>query len=293
MPSSSSFEVGGSGRGADGLMSAEAVQSSGGAPLRYRGSTNNNSNVYTGARKEKGIQFSTSEQSFFGSVSHVLTFEPGSVRPLLALLFVPDLTVFYSISQWVHHLIAIGWAIFLMILLGETAFPDGAMGTPACSSDDVTRNRNMCQLVDVLEEAADNFQWLIGFILSGFVAASVATWATRRKNYAALCGTARNLNILVASFVPLDAGNYDLMDVRKTLGRWIMLAMELAMLKARGAMDSADGREHLSSLSLLEPGEWEAMVTGDRHSTVFWWILTEMVKMRTYISYNIILSAQI
>ena len=37
-------------------------------------------------------------------------------------------------------------------------------------------------------------------------------------------------------------------------------------------MDSEAGRVHLLSTKLLEPDEWEALVPGDRHSTVFWWI---------------------
>lgn len=31
-------------------------------------------------------------------------------------------------------------------------------------------------------------------------------------------------------------------DTRATLGRWVMLAFELAMLKSRGNMDSDEGR---------------------------------------------------
>ena len=37
-------------------------------------------------------------------------------------------------------------------------------------------------------------------------------------------------------------------------------------------MDAEAGRAHLLSTKLLETAEWEALVPGDRHSTVFWWI---------------------
>jgi hypothetical protein len=269
---------GSSQKGTDDLI-PDTPSSSSGAAAKYQGNTNTVFNGSTGTffEKEAGIKFAKSDEGFHGTVSHILTFESGKVRPVLGIFLVPDLTVFYSPTQWIHHFIAIGYAVFLMIFLGETSFPDGAKGSPACSEDDAGHNGNMCQLNDVLSEAADNFQWLIGFVLAGYVATSVATWATRRRNYAALCGTARNLNILVASFIPLDPGDSELMQVRQTLGRWIMLAMELSVLKARASMDSDGGREHLVRLSLIEPGEWEAMVDGDRHSTVFWWIQMELV----------------
>lgn len=44
-------------------------------------------------------------------------------------------------------------------------------------------------------------------------------------------------------------------------------------------MDTDEGRQHLQNMSLLEPGEWEAMVPGDRHSTIFWWIQLELVQL--------------
>ena len=185
--------------------------------------------------KEPGIKFAKSD-GFHGTVSHILTYDPSRVRTLMGLFVSPDLTVFYNLKQWGHHFIMVGYAVFLMLILGQTAFPDGEMGSPACSDADPTKNRNMCSLNTVLEEGTDAFQWLIGFILAGFVATSVATWATRRRNYAALCGTARNLNILVAAFVPLDSGDAEMMATRTTLGRWVMLAMELAMLKVDNAM---------------------------------------------------------
>ena len=131
-----------------------------------------------------------------------------------------------------------------------------------------------------MEDATEHFQWLIAFLLSGYVATSVAMWGTRRTNYASLCGNARNLNILLSSLVPLDPDDKALCESRKTLGRWVMLAFELAMLKARGNMDSDAGRDYLLSCGLLADGEWEVMVNGDRHSTVFWWIALKVEQLR-------------
>jgi hypothetical protein len=131
----------------------------------------------------------------------------------------------------------------------------------------------------VLETATEDFQWLIAFILAGYVATTVSMWGVRRTNYASLCGNARNLNILLSSLIPLDVEDKDLCETRKTLARWVMLAFELAMLKARGHMDSEEGKDYLMSCGLLEDGEWDAMVNGDRHSTVFWWIAVRVQRL--------------
>jgi hypothetical protein len=47
---------------------------------------------------------------------------------------------------------------------------------------------------------------------------------------------------------------------------------ELAVLKARGHMDSDDAMEFLEELQLLQGGEWECMAPGERHTSVVYWI---------------------
>ena len=61
-------------------------------------------------------------------------------------------------------------------------------------------------------------------------------------------------------------------ETRSTVCRWVMLGFELAVLKARGAMDSDEGREFLEAEGLLVGDEWESMVQGDRHTTCFFWV---------------------
>ena len=68
-----------------------------------------------------------------------------------------------------------------------------------------------------------------------------------------------------------------MMETRKRLGRWVMLAMELAVLKARGNMDSEEGKQHLLKEQLCNSDEWDRMVVGDRHSTAFWWIAHDVM----------------
>ena len=57
------------------------------------------------------------------------------------------------------------------------------------------------------------------------------------------------------------------------------MAHEIGVLKARGAMDREEARSHLLNVQLIEEGEWEAMVAGDRHTTVLWWILMAVQRM--------------
>ena len=135
------------------------------------------------------------------------------------------------------------------------------------------------QLNDTLLAAKTEFRFLIAFILAGFVGVTVNIWYMRRKNYAALCGSCRNLLIQLATFVPFDADNLQLMATRQKLARWVSLAYELAILKARGHMDSDQGYGHLVEVGLLEPAEWECLVNGDRHSTVIFWIQREVMRM--------------
>ena len=69
---------------------------------------------------------------------------------------------------------------------------------------------------------------MTAFVLGGFVLQSVRAWQLRRTNYAALCGSSRNLLVLLAASVPRDE-----LAARRALGRWVSLALELAVLKPR------------------------------------------------------------
>ena len=209
---------------------------------------------------------------------HILTYEPSSMMTFGALFCARDLTVCYSLAPWLRHLGYVAYSIVLMLVLGFSAFPDGERGAsgPACQNG---RNMAMCQLNDTLQSAKVEFRFLIAFILAGYVAMSVKMWGVRRTNYAALCGNARNLSIQIASILPVHAERR-VAERRVLLARWVLLAYELAVLKGKGLIDSDTGREHVANLKLLESGEWEAMVPGDRHSTVFFWINTELVRLQ-------------
>lgn len=133
------------------------------------------------------------------------------------------------------------------------------------------RVRLQCGLEETLNEARLEFRFLVAFLLSGFVAYTVSMWTRRRSNYASLCGCTRSLLLQLASLLP-DDGATATSATRTTTCRWVMLGFELAVLKARGAMDSDEGRRFLEAEGLLAEDEWESMVPGDRHTTCFFWV---------------------
>jgi len=223
-----------------------------------------------------GISFASAAGVDGKDHPHILTYQPERVAPWTALCTERDLTVCSSSRMWVSHVAYVGYALLLMVVLGFTCFPDGTWGDGrACAP---SQNIKMCQLENMLQDSKSEFRFLIAFVLAGFVGATVRMWGVRRQNYAALCGNARNLNIQISALLPVNAG--PVLNARRVLlARWVMLAFELAVLKPKGLMDSEAGREYLTAQGLLEVGEWEAMVPGDRHSTIFWWIQTELARL--------------
>lgn len=131
----------------------------------------------------------------------------------------------------------------------------------------------------LFKEQSDGFRGLVGYVLGGYVARAFTMWYVRRKNYAAFCGACRNLTLNLAAALPMDHTSApgtisaaELHAVRRNLGRWTVLAHELGTLKGRGAIDSAQAEEYLTQIGMLHEGEWAAMVHGDRHTTVLWWV---------------------
>lgn len=203
----------------------------------------------------------------------LLTFSPGKVSNFGSLFHSRDLTVCSRLGGLSFQLGMLVYTVGLMLVFSAEVFwPDGK----GCADG---KNKHMCQLNATLEEAKSEFRFLIAFILAGFVARSVGMWQRRRTNYASLCGNARNLNVQIAGLLPIDSDDSDLSRVRLMLGRWVMLAFELAVLKARGQIDSEDARTFLLDEGLLEEGEWEAMVPGDRHTSVFFWLQYHLARL--------------
>lgn len=219
-------------------------------------------------------------KGYFGSdYAKLLSYHPAKAWLCFGPCVARRLTAFDTYHKYTPHVVLVVYNFALMIFLAHVAFPDTDMGKgPACAPK---MNVKICGLEATMAEAKGEFRFLIAFLLSGYVSTTLVMWRTRRTNYAALCGNVRNLTIQLASFLPCNKGDEKIMETRRTLGRWVILAYELAMLKSRGAMDSEDAFRWLSQdMDLLAPNEWEAMVPGDRHSTVFCWIQTALCQLQ-------------
>ena len=66
---------------------------------------------------------------------------------------------------------------------------------------------------------------------------------------------------------------------RSLLARWALLGYELSVLKARSLVDTTEGKKYLQISKLIEEGEWESMVNGDRHTTVWYWIQSKACQL--------------
>eukprot|EP00587_Corethron_hystrix_P005638 CAMPEP_0113313038 /NCGR_PEP_ID=MMETSP0010_2-20120614/9618_1 /TAXON_ID=216773 ORGANISM="Corethron hystrix, Strain 308" /NCGR_SAMPLE_ID=MMETSP0010_2 /ASSEMBLY_ACC=CAM_ASM_000155 /LENGTH=458 /DNA_ID=CAMNT_0000168963 /DNA_START=50 /DNA_END=1426 /DNA_ORIENTATION=- /assembly_acc=CAM_ASM_000155 len=165
-------------------------------------------------------------------------------------------------------------AIAIQFAIGQKyAFPDGR---PACTTPD--DNVEVCGLRDLLQEGVSTLRVLVAFILGGFVVRVVSVWQTRRTAYLSLCGGAREMIIRVAGMLP-STSDPESINNRETMIRWIILGFELSVLKARDSIDSHEGRMYLKYLGLLKGNEWEKMVDGDRHTTVWSWMMAKTTKL--------------
>eukprot|EP00947_MAST-08B_sp_MAST-8B-sp1_P003693 g3693.t1 len=230
----------------------------------------------------RGIKMAAAPGFYGPDKEHLLTYSPGKTNNVLNLFVNRDLSVCHHLEFLGFHVACLIYSLILMGIFSHDVFyPENGTCTPFVGSK---INKQMCQSNDLLRDSKAEFRFLIAFILAGFVARAVNFWHVRRKNYAALCGSARILNVQISALVPLPvAGGGDggdtLTEIRSKLGRWVMLAYELAVLKARGEIDTNAGRDFLLSSGLLVEGEWDKLVNGDRHTTVYWWLNVELARL--------------
>ena len=112
-----------------------------------------------------------------------------------------------------------------------------------------------------------------------FVFSTVNLWRVRRTAYLALCGACRNMIIQISTLLPISEEDEQMVNVRKKMERWVVLGFELAVLKGRGLIDTEEGRQLFESLGLVVDDEWDAMVAGDRHTTVWFWMQLKATKL--------------
>ena len=171
---------------------------------------------------------------------------------------------------WVKYLYYPVIALLGALIVSSEGGADPDNGQACDGVDNIERNSLLCHAILYSEAGVSIMKFLTPIIVGGFVVSVVSMWRLRRTNYCTLCGAVRNLNVNLASLLPIpdqleDSGEAKrIMHVRKTLARWSLLGFELSVLKAREQVDNPKAAiPHLMTLELLEEGEWDVMVPGD------------------------------
>ena len=180
---------------------------------------------------------------------------PSRMALFSSLVFNRELTLFADPATWRLHGAWLIYTIFLSLLLVHID-TDQLYSTVA---------------LGLFEGAVVEFRTLTAFVLGGFVLLVVGAWRERRGGYSSICSACKALLVTIAATLPLSS-----VGERRHLGRWVALAFEMAVLKARGQGDSVAAREYLEDTGLLVDDEWAAMEPGNREATVFFWVNIEL-----------------
>jgi len=153
----------------------------------------------------------------------------------------------------------------------------GTCGTCGTGTGSTEMARDLTLIYQISMDGFNAVKTLVAFVLAGFIAQQVNKWQTKRGLYGKLVGRSRDAVMKASCMLQVEPDNTELgslvKDMRMTVGRHFSLAMEFAILKARGAMDDEAARTFLEGRGLLTMGEWDLLVPGDRHTTVYFWIL--------------------
>ena len=125
---------------------------------------------------------------------------------------------------------------------------------------------------------------VVAFVIGTFLATVVSQWKGRRAQYTSLSGASRDLLLQLGTIVSGEQSSSDADGerreaARERLGRYVLLAVELAYAKAHDAMDDNSTRLALEARGLLRAGEWEVMPASERHTIVYGWIHSEALQM--------------
>ena len=208
------------------------------------------------SKKVHGIHVASGPGFYGQSCAGINSYDPNYTITSGAYLYVSYLTVFHCPRTWRRHGL---WALWA-----------GAVGVASANIYKFPAE----ELHGVLERSATEFRFLAAVVLGTFITRAVNAWKERRSNYGGLAGSARALILALSTHLPMHrlGGNtrsssplpsdseIDFRELRVRLGRYVLLGYELAVLKARGHMDSDEGREHLKREKLIEDGEWCAKV---------------------------------
>lgn len=228
-----------------------------------------NSSSWCGSLRRRNLTIKVAATpSFFGSPTpRLITYNPMKVPYLEAAL------------PGVHR----GWQTDRLLWAQSTICCVVALSIGFCTP--VESQSVHTEQLDMITTVASAISTLVAFLLGRFVSHVVGAWKGRRANYSRLNNCLRRLLVDVSSCVSVSPGSQtadaELIQVsRATIGRHVLLAGELAVLKARGHMDSERGHAHLKGLGLVEAGEWEAMIAENRHTSVLCWIQAVCVELK-------------
>ena len=203
----------------------------------------------------------------FFPVPRLMAYEPAKLRSMAAVFTSRDLTLFASTDTIKMHLAWLAYSTGLAILLAYVD-PDLRHTRPAYG---------------LFAGAMNEFRTLSAFVIAGFVIMVVSAWKERRRNYSKLISATKTLLLRICSDLPITtppgagASSEDIAETRRLLGRWVVLALELTVAEARGLGDAEATRSYLEAeAALLKPGEWDALVAGQRSTSVFFWLSVKL-----------------
>ena len=204
---------------------------------------------------------------YFGEArEHIITYDPSKMPLYSAPFTFLKYSTFFGRRKFVYRHLGFTFATFIVALC--FAFSPGG---PEVGNT----------ILPIFSDGVLQFRTLTSFIVGGYVLTVVARWYERRTNYASLCGAVRSSCVNISSRLPhASVSNNDLREIRKTLGRWVLLVHEIAVLKARDSMDAESAKEFLLLNNFAIEGEWEAMLPGDRHTSVIFWIMTYLKQLQ-------------
>ena len=222
---------------------------------------------------DPGAGLTLKSEAGFYETKRLVSYEPTKMKSLAAIVYQRQLTLFASPQTWIYQACWLVSALTLALVL--TYCDEG--------------QKHSKEALHLFEGAMLEFRALSAFVVSGFILLVVSSWRERRNNYAKLFSSAKELLLTITVALPMsntadDALGREIVEVRKELGRWVLAAFELIVMKARGQSESEAARLYLEGyecyvtsgadvpLAMLLPGEWESLQPEDRHTSCFLWI---------------------
>jgi len=132
-----------------------------------------------------------------------------------------------------------------------------------------------------IAQITSSFLKITSYMMGGYVGFIVAKWMARRTRYIALVGELKAFMVIMSGTIRGTSIEKKRMaaECRRTLVRYSMLTLDLAVLKCRGHMDTDRGKQWMIEEGLIvSEKEWDLMVPGARQHSVINWMATLLTK---------------